>query len=116
MFLEVGPPGLLRQEEVVVVIGVLRVLRVDLLSRLLKNIRGALQEQHPEDEVLVGGGIHPFAAQDVRRRVEVPFQFGKRQLRHGSFNSVLGEVVWRGLRTIRERLLAWPSTSPSLVA
>ena len=47
----------------------------------LELIGAALQEQHPEDVLLELRGIH-LAAQDVRRREQVPLQLRQRQPRH----------------------------------
>jgi hypothetical protein len=50
----------------------------------LENIRTALQEQHSEDKVFIGGGIHAFTAKDIRSAIEVTFELCQRQLRHRS--------------------------------
>jgi hypothetical protein len=54
----------------------LEVLPDDLLPARLEDVRGALQEQHPEDVLLELRSIH-LAAENVRSRIQVPFQLGK---------------------------------------
>src|SRR5206468_6426381 len=95
--LEVGPTRALWHEEILVEVGVLAVLRLrhlldhplldltadDSLALGVKHVRTALQEQHPEDEVLVGGGIEPLLTEAVGSGVEVAFEFSERELRHG---------------------------------
>ena len=79
--LEVGPTRARWHEEILVEVGVLAVLRLrhlldhplldltadDSLALGVKHVRTALQEQHPEDEVLVGGGIEPLLTEPVGR-------------------------------------------------
>ncbi len=94
-FLEVLPAGLWRDEKTFEKIDVLALLARflrwqtagglagdDLLLLGVEDVRGALEEEHPEDVVLVGGRIEPFLAQAVGSGVEVAFEFGEGETWH----------------------------------
>jgi hypothetical protein len=73
--LQLGPAGLLRHEEIVLV-GIFRVgvaVALEGLAFLLEAIRQALEEQQAQDVVLVVAGIDA-AAKDVGRGPQVAFQ------------------------------------------
>ena len=102
--LEIGPAGAFGDEEAVVEIGVLAVLRFrrlldhplldlaadDFLALGVEDVRAALQEQHPEDVVLVGGRIQAFLAEPVGGRIEVAFELGEREFSHALSQRVAG--------------------------
>src|SRR5439155_5717270 len=104
--LEVGPTRTLWHEETVVEVAVLTVLRLrhlldhplldlaadDSLALGLEHVRAALQEQHPEDVVLVGGGIEPLLAEAVGSGVEMAFEFSERELGHRVSSSCFARV------------------------
>src|SRR5664280_1868221 len=52
----------------------------------IELVGGILEEEHPEDELFVGGGLHG-ATQDVGRREEVALKLGKGQSWHVSYYS-----------------------------
>jgi hypothetical protein len=99
--LEVLPAGTLRDEEAVVEIGVFAVLGLGIVQRQalldlarddpfilrVEDIGAAFEEEHAEDVVLVGGSIEALLAQAVRGGVEVAFELGEGELRHGSVTS-----------------------------
>ena len=114
--LQVGPPCPFWHEETVVEVRVLTVLRLrhlldhplldltadDSLALGVKHVRTALQEQHPEDEVLIGGGIESLLAEAVGRGVEMAFEFSERELGHGVSASC---CLWVGQRQYPSGLL-----------
>ncbi len=61
-----------------------------LLAFGLEDIGATFQEEHPEDVILVGGGIEALLPQPVGGGVEVAFEFGEREAWHGSVGK--GEV------------------------
>ena len=95
--LEVLPTGALGNEEAVVVIRVFTVLRGGIVQRHalldfapdnlfvfgVEHIGAALQEEHPEDVILVGGRIEALLAQPVGGGHEMTFEFGEGKARHG---------------------------------
>lgn len=52
----------------------------------IELVGGALQEQHPEDVVLVLRRVH-LAAQDICGGVQMPLQLRQRELCHSRFSS-----------------------------
>ena len=89
LVLEILPSGAFRDEESVIVIRVFAVVRLrvmqgqalfhltreELFAFGVECIRTALQEEHPEDVVLVRRGIESFLPQPVGGRVKMTFQF-----------------------------------------
>src|SRR5271170_863971 len=118
------PAGIFWHEKVVKEIRVLAVLSCglvvkdtlldfsldDFVARGQENIRAAFQKEHPEDEILVFRRVHA-GTQNVRRRVEVAFEFGEGKLGHGYFRrrKSYGSLAARG-RVLREN--AWASAFP----
>ena len=112
--MQVAPAGAFRDKKAVVVIGILAVAgdRLILHHALLdlaaddpvvlglEHIRTALQEQHPEDVILVGRGIQPFLPEAVSGGVEMTFELGERQLGHEG-NPAWLCVVFVSLSVIR---------------
>src|SRR5206468_7168758 len=72
--LDIGPPGSLRDEKLVLV-GVFGIgpLRTKRLALLVEAVGQPLEEEQAEDEVLVVGGVDR-APEDVGRRPEVSLQ------------------------------------------
>jgi hypothetical protein len=99
MVLKVRPPGSRWNIERVIEIRVLAVGRFGCLLRhslkdpatdnvfplRIEDVGTSLQEQHPEDVVLVGRGIQPLLAKAVGSRIEMPFELGKGKLGHVYF-------------------------------
>ena len=94
--LQIRPAGSFRNEEPVVEIRILAVLRLhdfphhspldsrpnDFLPLGVEHVRAALQKQHPEDEIFIGRRIQTFLAESIRSGIEVAFELGERKFRH----------------------------------
>jgi hypothetical protein len=94
--LEIPPAGALGDKEAVVEVRVLAVLFLGFVNRhslpdlavddtvvfAVKHVGAALQEEQPEDVVLVRRSIQALLAEAVGRGVEVAFELGKRELGH----------------------------------
>jgi len=69
----------------------------DLFTLSVKNIGATLQEKHPEDVVLVRGGIESLLAEPVSRRVEMTFELCEREFRHSYRSTVeVGKSLFLG--------------------
>lgn len=72
----------------------------ELLGLLLEHVRQALQEQEPEDEVLVVRGVDG-APEDVRGAPEIPLQLVDRELVGGRLGAgLLGGAVLPSLTVV----------------
>jgi hypothetical protein len=85
------PAGGFRNEGIIVEIGIVAIARLsfsklhalldllieDSFASGLKHILAAFEEEQAKDEIFVGGGVHPFAAEDVGSGVKVAFEFGE---------------------------------------
>ena len=89
--LEILPPGAFGDKEAVVIVRIFSVLslgfRDDHALQYLfadeffvlgvEHIGTAFQEKHPEDVVLVGGGIEPLLAKAIGSGIEMAFKLGE---------------------------------------